>query len=275
MAKTTRLTTVLAAAALGTTLALLPQHQAAGAQATPSSTSWEALVEEARKAVEAAEQATADDAAREAQAKLMRDAFERLVSAMGTLDAKLADAANAKRTEQQMAALAQRMSVLEAETKRQGETQDKLMRALEGMGRAGQQPQAAAPGQARAGKQGAPSAPAQGGPVKLTMFSQGWGEQETLTVMNTSGRCIQQWTAVLRYTAVGSKAPLTEQRISTRRLDPNRPVMLKKGEYGETEPLKTDRFVYYADPGAGQAQRIHHSIPYTVTMTDQRWKECG
>lgn len=147
MAKTTRLTTVLAAAALGTTLTLMLPHQAAaGAQDTPSPTSWQALVEEARKALEAAEQATADDAAREAQAKLLRDAFEGLVSAMAALDAKLADAADAKRTEQQMAALAQRISVVEAEAKRQGETQEKLVRALEGIVRAQRQPQAAATG---------------------------------------------------------------------------------------------------------------------------------
>ena len=274
MAKTTRLTTVLAAAALGTTLALMLPHQAAGAQDTASPTSWQALVEEARKAVEATEQATADDGAGEAQARLLRDAFEGLVSAMAALDAKLAEAADAKRTEQQMAALAQRISVVEAEAKRQGETQDKLVRALEGIVKAQRQPQAAATtGQASAGTQGVPSAPAQGGPVKLTMFAQG-SMPETFSVMNTSGRCVQQWSAVLRYTALGSKAPLTEQRISARRLEHNRPVMLKKGEYGETEPLNISKFVYYADPEAELLQSIGR-IGYTVTMTDQRWKECG
>ena len=272
MAKTTRLTTVLAAA-VGTTLALLPLHQAAGAQDTAWPTSWQALVEEARKALETVEQATADDAAREAQAKLLRDAFEGLISAMAAVDAKLADAADAKRTEQEMAALAQRISVVEAEAKRQGEIQEKLVRALEGIVRAQQQPQAAMTGQVSAGNQGAPSVPAQGGPVKLTMFAQGSG-RETFSVMNTSGRCVQQWSAVLRYTALGSKAPLTEQRVSARRLEHNRPVMLKKGEYGETEPLKISKFVYYADPKAEFLQSLGH-IPYTVAMTDQRWKECG
>ena len=273
MAKTTRLTTVLAAATLGTTLALMPPHQGAEAQDSASPRNWQALVEEARKALEAAEQATADDAAREAQAKLLRDAFEGLVSAMAALDVKQAEAANAKRTEQQMAALAQRISVLEAEAKRRGETQDKLVKAVEGIVRAQRQPQTATTGQARSSNQGAPSAPAQGGPVKLTMFAQGSG-RETFSVMNTSGRCIEQWSAMLRYTALGSKAPLTEQRISARRLEPNRPVMLKKGEYGETEPLNISKFFYYADPQAELLQWIGR-IPYAVTLTDQRWKECS
>ena len=155
-----------------------------------------------------------------------------------------------------MAALAQRISVVEAEAKRQGETQDKLVRALEGIVRAQRQPQAAATGQARAGNQGAPSAPAQGGPVKLTMFSQGDYEQETFTVMNTSSRCIEQWSAVLRYHALGSRAPLTEQRISARRLEPNRPLMLKEGKYGETMPLNTGKFFYHAEPNAEMLQNM-------------------
>ena len=273
MAKTTRLTTLLALVALGATLGLMPLRHAAGAQDTPSPTSWQALVEEARKALETAAQATADDAAREAQTELLRDVFERLVSAMSALDAKLADAANAKRTEQATAALAQRISVLEAEAKRQGETQEKVVKALEGMVRAQRQPQAATTGHARASNQEAPSAPAQGGPVKLTMFAQGSG-WETFSVMNTSGGCVEQWSAVLRYTALGSKAPLTEQQISARRLEPNRPVMLKKGEYGETEPLNISKFFYYADPQAELLQGIGR-IPYAVALTDQRWKECG
>lgn len=106
------------------------------------------------------------------------------------------------------------------------------------------------------------------------MFSQGNYERETFTVMNTSSRCIEQWSAVLRYHALGSRAPLTEQRISARRLEPNRPLMLKKGKYGETMPLKTSKFFYHAEPQAEMLRR-RGLIPYTVTMTDQRWKECG
>ena len=271
MTKTARLATLLAAAALGTTLALTPLRHAAAAQDT-SPVSWEALVEEARKALEAADQATVDNASREAQAKLLGDAFERLVSAMAALDAKLAEAADAKRTDQEMTALARRITVLETETANQGRTLEEVVKALEGLVRAQQETHAAITGQTRATNQGAQSTPAQGGPVKLTMFAQGSG-RETFSVMNTSGRCVQQWSGVLRYTALGSKAPLTEQRISARRLDPNRPVILKKGKYGEAEPLNTSKFVYHADPQAEMLQRLGR-MAYTVVLTDQRWKEC-
>lgn len=39
--------------------------------------------------------------------------------------------------------------------------------------------------------------------------------------------------------------------------------MVKKGEYGETEPLKTNKFVYYADPRAEGAQNMG--------LTPTRW----
>ena len=277
MTKTARLATLLAAAALGTTLALTPLRHAPAAQDT-SPASWQALVEEARKALEAADQATVDNASREAQGKLLGDAFERLVSAMAALDAKLAEAglaeaADAKRTNEERTALARRITVLEKEIANQGGLLEEIVKTLEWLVGSQQQTQAAITGQARATNQGAQSTPEQGGPVKLTMFAQGSG-RETFSVMNTSGRCVQQWSGVLRYTALGSKAPLTEQRISARRLDPNRPVMLKKGEYGEAEPLNTSKFFYHADPQAELLQRVGR-MPYTVALTDQRWKECG